>query len=60
MGACGLNPLMVYFNVKFCDIWEGKRDDEEWDSSREHPLSRDLGYKWKSGFNKVDIMDLKV
>ncbi len=57
--ACGLNSLVVYFNVKTHDIWEGNvtiRRALNW----EHPFPRVLGYKRRSDLKEVDIKEFRA
>ena len=58
--VCDLNPLVVYFNVKTHDTWEGKRTNKKWDFNWEHPFPRVYGYKLRSCIKEGGIMDFKT
>ena len=56
---CGLNSLVIYFDVKTHDIWD-KKHDNEGDLNWEHPVLRVSGYKRRSDIKEVHITEFRV
>ena len=59
MWACGLDSLVVYFNVKNPWYMGGRRDNKEWDLHWENLLPRVSGYK-RSDIKEANITESRV
>ena len=54
-----MNSLVVCFNIKIHDIWEGNVTLRS-EINQEHPFPRVWGYKRRSDIKEVDIIKFRV